>query len=289
MALGEQLVALAAEEALPPSYPAMAERWFTPLADWLAQRQAAQGGPLLVGVNGAQGTGKTTACSVLRLMLEHQGLSAAVLSLDDFYLDKASRVLLGKVVHPLLETRGVPGTHEMDLLEEVIDYLLWGREVLAPIFDKAIDDRLPRDQWQTVPPVDVILLEGWCIGATSEPESALRDPINALEREEDPDGRWREYVNTQLDQDYAVVFGKLHHLVMLKAPSMEQVLEWRRLQEEKLAARRSGTGVMSAEQVFRFVQHYERVTRHCLDDMPGRADYLLEIDAAHDIVGAKQR
>lgn len=289
MALGDQLVALAAEESLPQTYPAMAERWFSPLADWLQARQAEQCGPLLVGVNGAQGTGKTTACSVLALMLAERGLSGAVLSLDDFYLDKPSRVLLGKVAHPLLETRGVPGTHEVELLEEVVDSLLMGGDVSTPVFDKAADDRLPRDQWRSVPSADVTLLEGWCIGAIAEPDSALQTPINSLEQEADGDGYWRGFVNAQLEGPYAELFAKLHALVMLRAPSMEQVLEWRRLQESKLAARRSGSGVMTPEQVARFVQHYERVTRHTLAEMPQRADYVLDIDAEHDIVGARHR
>ena len=284
MALGDQLERLAAAENLPPTYPAMAERWFIPLADWLCEQQAEQSGPLLVGVNGAQGTGKTTACDALELILAERGRTVAVLSLDDFYLDRPARRLLAKLAHPLLATRGVPGTHDVELLEEALDCLAWGRSVSTPVFDKAVDDRLPREQWRETPPADVVLLEGWCIGATPQPVGELTTPINALEATEDPEVRWRQHVNEQLAGPYAELFAKLHRLVMLRAPSMEQVLAWRRLQEEKLAARRSGAGVMTPEQVERFVQHYERVTRHCLAEMPARADYLLEIDANHDIV-----
>lgn len=289
MELGERLKTLAAAEALPASYPEMAERWFTPLAAWLADRQRDLGGPLLVGVNGAQGTGKTTACAVLCLMLESRGLRAVTLSLDDFYLGREARASLARNIHPLLATRGVPGTHEIALLDGALDELLNGRAVAVPVFDKASDDRLPRDQWRPQDPADVVLLEGWCIGATPEKPEALDQPLNELEAGEDADGRWRRYVNEQLAGPYAALFARMHALVMLKAPSLERVLEWRQLQESKLAQRRSGEGVMSPAQVRRFVEHYERVTRHCFADMPARADYLLEIGEDHTIHGARSR
>ena len=287
MSLREQLNSLAASEALPDTYPAMAERWFLPLADWLQTQHAASGAPLLVGVNGAQGTGKTTACHAFCLMLEAGGLRPLTLSLDDFYLTRRARQRLAETVHPLLATRGVPGTHELALLERTLEALVAGREVSIPVFDKAIDDRLPASDWQTVGPADVIFLEGWCVGAGPEPELALHTPINDLEASEDSDGAWRRYVNEQLQGPYAALYARLHKLVMLRAPSMERVLEWRRLQEEKLSRQRSGAGVMSAAQVKRFVEHYERVTRQCLDELPARADYLFDVAEDHSICGAR--
>ncbi len=289
MSLGEQLTELATAEALPASYPAMAQRWFSPLADWLVQRQSALGTPLLVGVNGAQGTGKTTACSALSLMLAAQGLRSVILSLDDFYLERSAREQLARDVHPLLVTRGVPGTHEVALLASTLDAVVGGRSVQVPVFDKAIDDRLPASAWRQAAPPDIVLLEGWCVGAAPEPDAALEAPINELETNEDPDGRWRRFVNGQLAGPYGVLFSRLHCLAMLKAPSLERVLEWRTLQETKLAGRRSGSGVMNAAEIKHFVEHYERVTRHCLEEMPDRADYLLEVAEDHSISGARCR
>ncbi|MDJ0878916.1 MAG: hypothetical protein QNI86_09915 [Halieaceae bacterium] len=289
MTLAEQLRSLAEAETLPASYPAMAERWFAPLAEWLALRHRALDAPLLVGVNGAQGTGKTTACAVFSLMLREHGVRPLTLSLDDFYLDRAARRQLADDVHPLLITRGVPGTHEVSLLEQTLDAVLAGQSARVPVFDKAIDDRLPESEWLDVGAADVILLEGWCIGATPEPVAALKDPLNDLEARDDPDGLWRRFVNDELAGPYAVLFDRLHELVMLKAPSLARVLEWRRLQEEKLAQRRSGGGVMSPAEIKHFVEHYERVTRHCLEEMPARADYLLEVADDHSICGASYR
>jgi len=288
MDLREQLEALAQAESLPDEYPDMAMRWFMPLAEWLiARRASVGGGALLVGVNGAQGTGKTTCCSVLELMLESLGVTGVTLSLDDFYLDRSARRLLARVMHPLLETRGVPGTHEVERLEEVLDTLVMRAPATVPVFDKAQDDRAPEAAWKTVQPGDIVMVEGWCVGARAQPEAALETPINKLEAEKDADGRWRRYVNEQLQGPYRELFDKLHCLVMLKAPSFDCVLGWRQLQESKLAARRAGAGVMTSEQIAAFIAHYERVTRYCLEEMPERADYLLEMNEAHELTGAR--
>lgn len=289
MALIDQLISLAEAEALPASYPAMAMRWLEPLADWLTECHAALDSPLFVGVNGAQGTGKTTACSALSLMLEARGLRPLIVSLDDFYLDQPARQQLARDIHPLLKTRGVPGTHDVSLLQRTLDAVAAGESLRMPVFDKAIDDRLSAADWRDAGPADVVLLEGWCIGALPESAEALATPINNLERDGDPDGRWRHFINDQLADPYAALFARLHRLVMLKAPSMQRVLEWRQLQEQKLAKRRSGSGVMSPDEVKHFVEHYERVTRHCLAEMPTRADYLLEVADDHTICSTRRR
>ncbi|MEM0954701.1 MAG: hypothetical protein AAGI24_11230 [Pseudomonadota bacterium] len=290
MDLGDELHRLTAAEALPADYPDMAMRWLLPLAEWLMARRAALGGgALLVGINGAQGTGKTTACRALELMIAHLGAHAVTLSIDDFYLDRSARRLLARVVHPLLETRGVPGTHEVELLEEVLDTLVVRAPARVPIFDKALDDRVPDSEWLQVAPGDIVMIEGWCVGARPEPEEALLTPVNALERSRDGEGEWRRYVNEQLAGPYRELYDKLHCLVMLKAPSFDCVLGWRQLQESKLAARRAGVGVMTAEQIEEFIAHYERVTRHCLAEMPSRADYILEIDSEHQFAAGGAR
>lgn len=283
------LVELARREQLPASYPEMARRWFTPLAEWLCAARSGGEHCLLVGLNGAQGTGKTTLCEVLELMARQQGFRMATLSLDDFYLERSERARLAETVHPLLITRGVPGTHDTALMQEVLDQLAAGEDVLCPVFDKAADDRLPRSQWRHVTPADIVVLEGWCIGVGAQSAAALAKPVNALEEKEDPDGSWRSFVNERLQAEYSQLFARFDKQVMLRAPSLDCVLEWRRLQEEKLAGRRSGQGVMDAAAVQRFVQHYERLTLHGLQTLPGQVDYLLEVAEDHSIVGATVR
>lgn len=263
-------------------------RVYLPLAAWVhAQKQP--GRPFVLGVNGAQGSGKSTLCDFLQLILrEAYDYKVAGFSIDDIYKTHAERQQLSGEVHPLLATRGVPGTHDVKLGLNTLHALtsqVAGR-VAIPCFDKALDDRQPEQRWPIFePPADVVIFEGWCVGAIAQPESALAEPINALERDEDSDGVWRRYVNQQLAGSYAELFAQFDRLVMLKVPSMESVFEWRSLQEQKLAEKTPATGakhrLMDAAALQRFIMHYERLTRYMLQEMPDRADLTLYLDEDH--------
>ncbi|MEM1113697.1 MAG: hypothetical protein AAGI11_17420 [Pseudomonadota bacterium] len=273
---------------LPGTYRAYAQKWFDPLVEILVARQNGARGPLLVGLNGSQGSGKTTLADYLVFALEqaHQ-LSAISLSLDDFYLPLATRAELADTIHPLLRTRGVAGTHDLGLMKQTLDRL--GHCETAPVplpaFDKAIDDRVPSEDWlsqQRTP--DLIVLEGWCLGARPEPADALQSPLNDLESQEDPDGVWRQYVNNALEA-MLPVYEQIDYWVMLQAPSFECVFDWRCQQEAQLARHRPGaSGIMDEQALQRFVQHFQRLTLQCLRDLPERVDYLLRLDASRDVL-----
>ena len=275
----DRIAALIAAESLPDDYRTVVEQDWRPLAELVGQR-AREKRPLLVGINGAQGSGKSTLCRFLEALLAEKGLRAVTLSLDDLYLTKAERARLACDVHPLFATRGVPGTHDVALGVDVLDALLSGRAAELPRFDKAQDDRLP--DWERVSgPVDVILFEGWCIGAAPQPAGALARAANALESAEDPDGTWRREVNRRLATDYADLFARIDLLVMLKVPGFEVVRTNRLRQERKLArSRPGGAALMNEAAIERFIAHYERLTRWMIEEMPGRTDVLFEID--HD-------
>jgi len=268
--------ALIAAEELPDDYRAVVEQHWRPLADDLARRAEAKR-PLIVGINGAQGSGKSTLCRFLEVLLAERGLRAVTLSLDDLYLTRAERQDLAREVHPLLATRGVPGTHDVALGAALLDQMAAGESVALPVFDKAADDRAQSPR-PVEGPVDVVLFEGWCVGAVPQPEGLLAAPINQLEREEDADGMWRRAVNQRLATDYAALFERLDLLVMLRVAGFEAVRANRLLQEQKLARRSpTGAGLMDAAALERFLMHYERLTRWMLEEMPARADILFPI------------
>lgn len=258
-----------------------------PLGRWLQQQRQQQERPLLVGINGAQGTGKSTFAATLKiLLLEEFGLQSAVLSLDDYYLTQQQRAERSITIHPLLKTRGVPGTHDLPLLElqlQQLRQLQPGESLQLPRFDKSQDERSGYEMW-CVPPsgVDLILLEGWCVGAVAEPPAALDRPLNALERDLDPEAVWRTFVNKSLNEEYQQLFAGLDRLLMLQAPDMEAVVEWRQLQERKLRQRSGGEGMSEAE-VHHFIQHFERLTRHMLLELPQTADVVLPLGRDHQI------
>ncbi len=273
--------ALARALALPPAYLEIVEGAWRPLARRIADAHRVAGRPVLIGINGAQGSGKSTAAAFLaEVLLPELGLRAAILSLDDLYLGRTERAALAREVYPLLATRGVPGTHDVDLGARLLDALLHGSgEVRLPRFDKGLDDRLPPSDWHAVAlPVDVVLFEGWCVGAEPQAEAELVRPINRLEAEEDADGSWRRHVNESLANSYRRLFDPIDFLVMLRPPGFEAVVANRALQERKLAGRATGDQrPMSAAELERFMLHYERLTRHMFATMPARADILFDI------------
>ena len=273
-------------EGLPTSFSDVLHTVVRPVAEQIA---ASQGALRRVGLCGAQGSGKSTLTSALARMLQDKGLTVAVLSLDDLYLSRARRQELARLTHPLLATRGVPGTHDVALGIQVLEALLRPGVTPLPRFDKATDDPVPQSAWPRLTgPVDVLLFEGWCVGAQPQPDADLAIPINALERDEDPDGRWRTYVNEQLKDAYADLFSKLDLLVFLQAPDFGVVAGWRLEQAEKLRARRleagaATDGLMDEAGVRRFVAHYERVTRALLKEAPCRADVLVRLAADRSV------
>ena len=276
--MSDPIDVLIAEERLPPSYRAVVDQFWQPLANRIA-REATSRHPLIVGVNGAQGSGKSTLCRFLEVLLRPRGLRAVTLSLDDLYLSRSERSELAREVHPLFATRGVPGTHAIGLGFDIVEDVLTGRPFTLPRFDKALDDRADAGTAITGP-VDVLLIEGWCIGARPQNDAALAQPVNALEAEEDADGLWRYVVNRHLAADYAKLFGLIDLLVMLKVDSFEAVHANRSLQEAKLrAAKPDAPGLMDDAALTRFIAHYERLTRHMLAEMPARADITFEIGA----------
>lgn len=267
-------------EKLGPGFAETVARVYRPLAvriESLARTRPR----LIVGFCGSQGSGKSTGVALLKILLEAEGLRTAALSIDDLYLSIEDRQKLADEVHPLLATRGPPGTHDVALGEKVLDALAKPQATAIPRFDKARDARMDSSHWDRFQgPADVILFEGWCVGARPQPLDALAQPVNALERDSDPDGRWRAYVNDALAGPYQHLFGRIGFLVFLAAPSFDVVAGWRKEQEAKLRARTEGSShVMSDEQVDHFVQFYERLTRFMLAEMPSRVDAVVRLDA----------
>lgn len=263
---------------------------YVQLAYWITHKQTT--GSVVFGVNGAQGSGKSTLCKLLSLILrEVFNKSVLHLSIDDLYLSHEARIHLSNELHPLLKVRGVPGTHNAQLGIDILDNIKShsNKRIKVPVFNKVTDDLLPENQWPTISDnIDMVLFEGWCVASKPQSDKELQQSVNELEEKEDSDLSWRSYVNNQLSGSYADLFSHIDQLIMLKVPDMESVFEWRSLQEKKLAESNLNIGVsekiiMSDKDIKRFIMFFERLTLACLNEMPGRADVVLNLDNYHQI------
>ncbi|MEO6263632.1 MAG: kinase [Luteimonas sp.] len=240
------------------------------------------------GIAGLQGTGKSTLSVQLAAMASKRALRVVALSIDDFYLGREARRQLGRSVHPLCATRGAPGTHDVALACDVLDALREGRTTALPRFDKIADDQLPRAQWPLAQGADpgsgpgqaLVLLEGWFLKVPPQDDAELVEPINALERDEDPHGTWRRWSNDALARDYPPLWSRLERLLFLQGPGFDIVPQWRWQQEQTLQAAHPDRKAMTHEQVGRFVRFFERVSRQALRTLPGIAERTVRLDAA---------
>lgn len=249
------------------------------IAHWSRSAPCSRPPCSVYAIGGVQGTGKSTLAAQLVDLARSRKLHAVTLSIDDFYLGRRTRQQLGRSVHPLLATRGPPGTHDIALACEVLDQLRDRRPTRLPHFDKIADRRWPPSRWPLVRDADLVVFEGWFLKTPAQADAELRAPVNALEREEDRDGTWRAYCNTALRRDYPQLWSRLDRLLFLQPPGFDVVPGWRWQQEQTLQAENPGRQAMTRLQVERFVQLFERVSRHSLHTLPAIADWTLQLDS----------
>ena len=278
-----------AHHQLPEPFQQTAKTWFIPLAQQIATLLAEKNKPLFIGINGCQGSGKSTLTRFLaNYLTEHYQLNVVNLSLDDFYLSQQQRLQLANDIHPLLSTRGVPGTHDIELLKSTLTNISEQKSTPLPSFDKATDNPLNKKYWQqSSAQVDLVLIEGWCWGRKIANTIYFNHPANAFEQDKDSDGTWRQYVNSQLSECYQPLYQVMDKWLMLKAPNFECVFNWRWQQEQHLMATTSTQGttrIMSKQQVQTFIAYFQRLTEHALKTLPNDCDLVFHLDANRDIV-----
>lgn len=274
------------------------EEVYLPFANWIARRAKPGKHPFVIGMGGTQGCGKTTLCTVLsRILSKGFDLKTLVISIDDLYKTRSQRSRQAEEVHPLFMTRGVPGTHDLELAQFLFDRLhdlKSGENLRLPSFDKSTDERRDVRLWEEVEgPVDIILFEGWCVGLPPQDMTVHTLAMNDLEREEDAEGKWRAAVNRYLQKEYQPLFERINLMMWMQAPSYDVVYHWRNKQERMLeshlqdihgeALDKIDLRVMTQKELYRFMQHYERLTRHMLAIMPERSDVILKLDDAQGI------
>jgi len=239
----------------------------------------------IIGLAGGQGAGKSTITQIIKLILETKyNLNIVYFSIDDFYKTRTERIELSKKTHKLFSTRGVPGTHDTNLIKKILANLSRKKfkSLIIPRFDKSRDDRFPKNKWQKIKKQpQIIIFEGWCVGANPQEKKYLKKSINILEKKDDTNLKWRSKVNYELGNDYKKIFNKINRLIFLKVPNFKCVYKWRLLQEKKLQLTSGGKKIMSRTQVSKFIMYYERTTKQMLIDLTKKAHVVLYLDNKH--------
>ena len=273
----------------------MIKSFLIPLCFWI-NKKANKKRPYFVGLAGGQGTGKTTISSLIKIILiKYFKLRVFRISIDDFYKTRKERVNLSKKIHPMLLTRGVPGTHDINMMLNFFRKTKSKKfkRLKLPTFNKATDDRSNKKKWYDLKnKPDVIIFEGWCVGAKSEKNDTLKKTINSMEKAKDQKQIWRKYVNQQLKSKYKNLYSQLNCLIYLKAKNFNLLQKWRLKQERKLwlnSKRKSNLKIMSKGDVINFMQTYQRITQNMFRNMPKYASIILNLNSNHQIKSAVYR
>jgi len=263
-------------------------RIYIPVSFWIDNKYKKKGKTLFLGLSGGQGSGKTTVVGILKIILKkYFKRKTYVSSIDDFYKTLEERNKISSTIHPLFKTRGVPGTHDTNLIKKFFDFIKKKKfkKFKLPKFDKSIDDRLNEKYWFNIKErPEIIIFEGWCVGAKPQLNSLLKKPINILEKYEDKDLIWRRHANEKLKREYKKIFAMIDNFIFMKIPNFNMVFKWRLLQERKLKKRSHTTKkIMSYDKIKRFVMFYQRVTLQMFKDMPKVASVVLTLNNKHQI------
>ena len=271
----------------------MIKSYLIPVSFWIANKVNKKK-PIIIGLAGGQGTGKTTISSIINLILvKYFKLKVFKISIDDFYKTRKERYKLSKRVHPLLMTRGVPGTHDIDLILKFFRIIKKKnfKSLSLPKFDKSIDDRFKKNQWYKIKSKpDVIIFEGWCVGAKSQKNIELKKPINLLERNEDKSMKWRKYVNFQLTGKYKTFHNMLDCLLYLKARNFSLLRRWRLKQEKKLflkSKNKKNLKIMNKNEVLNFMMTYQRITEQMFKTATKFSSVVMTLNSQHQIINIK--
>jgi len=261
---------------------------YIPISFWINNKFKKRKKILLIGLSAGQGAGKTSVANILSIILKiFFKRNVCVVSIDDFYKTSRERNRMAKKKHPLFKTRGVPGTHDINLMKNFFTSIKKKnfKKIKLPRFNKSIDDRFKMAHWHKVnKKPEIVLVEGWCVGAKAQNNSFLKKPINALERDEDKNLRWRSFVNEKLKKEYKKVFSMIDYYIFMKVPSFEMVFKWRLLQENKLRKKtHSKNKIMSYNSVKRFVMFYQRITLQMIKDLSKSASIVMLLKKNHDI------
>ena len=262
--------------------------FFIPISFWIEEKYKKKGGTLFLGLSGAQGSGKTTISEILKIIIKKLfKRKIQIISIDNFYKTLKERKEMSSKIHNLLRTRGVPGTHDINLLKKTLFNLNKKNFKIfrSPRFDKSIDDRVKKKYWDIIKnKPEIIILEGWCVGAKPQSQNKIKKTVNNLEKNEDKNFIWRKYANEKLKKEYKSLFSIIDNFIFIKIPNYRMVFKWRFIQEKKLRKKsHSNKKIMNSKEIKRFIMFYQRIALQMIKDLSKSASVVMYLKKNHEI------
>ena len=264
------------------------KKFYIPISFWIENKYRKKGKTLFLGFSGGQGSGKTTVVKILKIILKKFfKRKIHISSIDDFYKTLKARNKMSYTKHSLFKTRGVPGTHDINMIKKFFYFIKKKnfKKIQLPKFDKSIDDRLKKKYWFNIKErPEIVILEGWCVGAKPQSNSLIKKPINILEKYEDKNLIWRKHVNEKLKREYKKFFSMIDYYIFMKIPNFNMVFKWRLLQEKKLRKKSQfKKKIMSYNEIKRFIMFYQRITLQMIKDLSKSASIIMLLKKNHEI------
>ena len=264
------------------------KKTYIPISFWIENKYQKKRKTLFLGFSGRQGSGKTTVAKILKIILKKFfKRKIHVSSIDDFYKTLKDRNKMSYTTHPLFKTRGVPGTHDINLVKKFFYFIKKKKfeKTKLPKFDKSMDDRLKKKYWYNIKEKpEIVILEGWCVGAKPQSNSLIKKPINVLEKYEDKNLIWRKHINERLKREYKKLFEMIDYYIFMKIPNFHMVFKWRLLQENKLRKKLYlKKKIMSYKELKRFIMFYQRITLQMIKDLSKSASIVMLLNENHEI------
>jgi D-glycerate 3-kinase len=257
--------------------------YLLPLALKINEEKSKQKKPLIQGILGVQGTGKTTLTKILCLLLKQLGYITISLSIDDFYKTYIERQKLKKI-DPRFIWRGPPGTHDVELAIKTLDQLKYpdnSQPISIPRFDKSLwNGQGDRIESETITKADIIFFEGWFVGVRPI-ENKFKNPPKPIITEEDK--QFAQTINQQLET-YLPLWEKLDSLIILYPIDYLYSKKWRKEAEQKMIL--SGKEGMKVEEIEDFVNYFWKALHPelfitPLAQNPNLVDMVITIDVNH--------
>jgi len=189
----------------------------------------------LIGISALPGTGKSTLGNWLEFISLKFNIKIAVISIDDFYLP-SEEMESAINNNPWNVSRGFPGTHSIELMDEKLNKWKLEGKLNVPVFDKSLRNGLgDRSHWRDLTP-DLLIIEGWFLGVRPLTCNSKKIEIddNSLS---DYEFFYRGIIQDNLKQ-YLNIWNQIDELWHIKPQKFEYMNLWKSNQEKEMLRRK---------------------------------------------------